>query len=468
MSNFWLDNSEKDCISLHIGDKIKLEEYGITIPSYRYSYKNIKDLYIFTHDKYAIIYTKHCNNHDIPICDIWKYIIKQQTVPGIIYTKYLKFPKDQDIYHAERVFSLPYSPEEIIYIDNTFVIRWNSDHECIFDISSETIVKEDYPVRTMTCSNMLNYGDYQINYIDKSEYVDVFYQNKFKYRLNHNTYQNYRTCTILEIYKSYIIINHKHGLLGVYDIVTGKLLHEIIGETGDEFFMHKYRIQEDSKEYLVLYGFIWAPAYFIAIYDLDLIISNNLDLMISDNSYEPEQYWEKDFSKLEAINIEKTIWFDIDIKTFKTYIKDKQAKELFEKQELLNQRWLFTENNFIRYALSEYKIDSEIIKNDILSLQTCPHITCHGGISGSEFKENAEDIIIKEFNGNIIDFFGNIILHCDNYKTYSEIGLGLKEVNLIFVIHDILKIHIVIPMKKIEGKETYWFPESDNKDYIKI
>ena len=234
-------------------------------------------------------------------------------------------------------------------------------------------------------------------------------------------------------------------------------MHNIVGETGDEFFMQKYRVQEDSKDYLVIYGFIWAPIYFIAIYDLEQMITNS--------EYEPEQYWEKDF-----IDYELNVCFGMNIKTFKTYIEDKRIQKLNAKQDLLNQRWLSLDNNFIRYVLSEYEIDHKI-KNHILDLQTCPKITCHGGNSGNEFLENAECIIVKKFNGNIIDFFASMVTICDNYNRFAENGIHLQEVNLIFMIEEILIIHIVIPMNKLDGKDTYWFPKSCkdiDKNYIKI
>jgi len=188
--------------------------------------------------------------------------------------------------------------------------------------------------------------------------------------------------------------------------------------------------------------------------------------MITNQEYEPEQYWEKDFSDLKYIEQydKPNVCYGMDINTFKSYIKNKHEKDLFEKQELSNQRWLSIENNFIRYLLSEYNVESEI-KNHILELNKCPKITCHGGNSGREFKENAEDIILNKFNGNIIDFIGNLIIG-NNYKEYSE--TLTQEVNLIFLIENILKIHIIIPMKKLECKNTYWFPETFEKAYIKL
>ena len=87
-------------------------------------------------------------------------------------------------------------------------------------------------------------------------------------------------------------------------------------------------------------------------------------------------------------------------------------------------------------------------------LNKCPKITCHGGNSGREFKENAEDIILNKFNGNIIDFIGNLIIG-NNYKEYSE--------TLIFLIEN-----IIIPMKKLEYNNTYSFPETFEKAYIKL
>ena len=222
-NEWWLYKSEEkeNIYKLHIGEKIHLEEAGITIPSFRYLYSNINDLNIYTninYPEYCIVYSK-----SFPILDIWKYIIKNESVPGTCYSKCLKFPKDLNIYHTKRIVSNPYSSAEILYSDNTFIIKWSENYESIFDIQSETFIKHNLPIRALTeleKESIKIYDDYQILYntSKKSEFIDVFYQNIFKYRLHHNTYKRDITCIIIETYNNHIIINDNHGSLGIYNI----------------------------------------------------------------------------------------------------------------------------------------------------------------------------------------------------------------------------------------------------------
>jgi len=324
-------------------------------------------------------------------------------------------------------------------------------------MSSESFINEALPVQKASVYNIENEiiihspcGKYNIKYAKDFEFVYVFNdRDEFIFRLNHNTYKSHYCCNIIEFVKDEIVINDEHSSLGIYDM-QGKLRYNVCGF--DDFYTQKFRVTDDDTDYLVLYGFIWSPVHFMSIYDLNK--------MVVDESYEPDRYWEKDTRDLgvTVTSIDNKVCYGMTPSVFKSFMIDKKNKEVIEKQELLNTRW--TEDNILKIIVNDYPVD-ETIKNKILSSIDCPNITCFGGKSGSEFKEHAENIILKSVNNRkIIDFIARIII-CDDYTKYSSNGTDLKEVNLIFTIDDILKIHIIIPMTKIAQKDTYWFPEND-------
>ena len=457
-NEWWIQGSD-----LHIGDTINLEEDGITMTSFRHSYEKINDLKLFTHEdypEYCLIYSS-----SFPMLDIWKYNIRHDAVPGTSYTKFIKLPL-MDVYHGERIVSCPYSPETIVYQKDCFIINWSNTNQSTFEISSKSFINETLPIRKTSDYNIEDLitlyspcNKFYIKYAKEFEFVDVFNeQDEFLFRLKHNTYKSYYCCNIIEFVNDRILINDEHGSFGIYDM-SGNLCHNICG--GDEFYTNKFRIKEDDgKEYLVVYGFIWSPVNFMSIYDLNK--------MMIDKSYAPDQYWEKDTHDLQYPTefIDNKVCYGMTPTDFKEFMIDKKEKKIIAKQELLNTRW--NEENILKIILNEYHID-ETIKNKILAYKEFPIITCFGGNSGCEFKEHADNLILKKVNENsnkrILDLIARLVFR-DDYEKWSLNGSQLKEVNLIFTIDNILKMHIIIPMIKLENKDAYWFPENDENVII--
>jgi hypothetical protein len=452
-NEWWLEDSE-----LHIGDTIILEDDGITIPSFRHSYETINDLKLFTHEEYCIVYST-----SYPMLDIWKYKVGNGTVAGTTYTKTLKMPA-MDLYHAERIVSRPYTPVEIEYRNNSFIISWSHDHhQSTFDISSECFTNEAFPAKKASDFKIENEiiihspcGKYYIKHSKEvREGVYIFNsQDDFLFDLKHNTYQSHYCCNIIEFVADKIVINDQHASLGIYDL-SGQWCHRIYGD--DEFYTQKFRVKDDDgKEYLVLYGFIWAPVYFMSIYDIEQ--------MVADKSYEPDQYWERDTAGLgnadEDVDVGvagNKVCHGMTPSVFKEFMIQKKENEKIAKRELLNKRW--NEDNMLKAILVSHPID-ETIKSKILSAKECPRITCFGGNSGSEFEEHAENIVLKPVAKSIVDFIAGMIVG-DYYSKKNSIYL--KEVNLIFTVDCILRIHIIIPMTKITDKDSYLFPENDEQ-----
>jgi len=489
------------CSDLHIGNKIKLEDEGIAIPSYRYSYtKKIKGLKLFTHPdhpEYCLVYSTN-----FPIFNIWKYNIKQEAVAGTIYSKFLRFPKI-DVFHINKILDRPYSPVNIECKKGQFIIYWHSDiHDdhSIFEISENRIVYEklpihrnnEYIIESTSDSDESDSDDpgdkdlkmlyspcnnYYIKYAKGFEFVDVFNsQNDFLFRLTHNVYKSYYCCTIIEFVYNRdnelrILINDQHSCLGIYNM-NGDLCFDNC--LGDEFYTHMFRVTENKKEYLVLYGFKWGPINFISIYDLEKLVS--------DEDYEPEQYWEIDTKDLE-LNLndckDNNVCYGMTPDNFMKFMGDKKAKEENIQRELLNKRWL--EENILKLILDEKTlvsfgnhIDQKLKENidQILSYDKCPNITCFGGNSGSEFSYHADDIITKEVNHKkpdkiVIDLMARLVFK-DDYDKWSKNGTDLKEVNFIFTIDKSIKMQVIIPMIKLQDKSTNWFPEHDENVKINI
>jgi hypothetical protein len=447
-NEWWI--SQKN--ALHIGNEIIIDDGNMTIPSFRYSYNEIQNLKIFSdpsYPEYCLVYSS-----SFPILDVWKYTVKNQTIAGTTYKKLISLPSFIDVYHVDRIASRPYSPSHITFQEQ-YIIHWSNNNKSIFDISKESFIDEILPIRNSNDYNIkemktLNYLNYSIKYADEFEYVDVFNNDLFIFRLNHNIYKSHHCCTIIEVVDDRILINDEHSSFGIYDM-SGNLCHYICRE--DEFYTHKFRVTEDDKEYLVVYGFIWAPILFMSIYDLQQ--------MIIDKSYEPDQYWEKDTHDLTEQDRtkykENRVCFGMTPKHFKEYMIEKKNKELIEKQQLLHTRW---NDSILRYILSKY---------NRLDFENCPTVTCVGGNSGFEFTDHADNIILKQINDKnpniIIDTIARMVFG-DNYTNWKKNGTNLKEVNLIFTIDNKLKMQIIIPMVVIPDKKTYWFPDDD--DAVKI
>jgi hypothetical protein len=186
----------------------------------------------------------------------------------------------------------------------------------------------------------------------------------------------------------------------------------------------------------------------------------DIEQMVVDESYEPEQYWERDTAGLEDAEVGvvgNKVCYGMTPSVFKKFMIQKRESEKIAKQELLNKRW--NEDNMLKAILVSHPID-ETIKSKILSSKECPHITCFGGNSGSEFKEHAANIVLKPVAKSIVDFIARMIVG-DYYSKKNSIYL--KEVNLIFTVDCILRIHIIIPMTKITDKDSYLFPENDEQ-----
>jgi hypothetical protein len=307
--------------------------------------------------------------------------------------------------------------------------------------------------------------NYYIKYTKECKLVDIFNnKDEFLFRLDHNTYQSHYCCTIIEfVYNKdnelRILINNEHSVLSIYDM-EGKLCH-IIGSC-DEFYTRKFRVTEDNKEYLVLYGFIWTPINFISIYDLDELINNK--------DYQPDNYWEQDTDDLRLnLNcndfIDNKVCFGMTPSNFKEFMVDKKKKEEIAKKELLNIRW--NEENILKVILIKTRSSLELIDQN-----QAPSITCVGGNSGYDFPFHAENIILKKINYKnpnkiIIDLIARLVFS-DNYEMFSLNGTDLKEVNLIFTINNSFTMQIIIPMVFLPYKERNWFPEDDKDVIIKF
>lgn len=452
INEWWLKDN-----NLHIGDTIKLEEEGITIPSYRHSYKNIPDLTLVNHGEYCVVYST-----SFPMLDIWKYVIGHGAVPGTIYSKSLKLPL-LDIYHAGKIGSRPHIPITIECTSDFITIYWsNQGHKSIFEISSETFLEDELPAQRAS-DYYIEKGlmiqspckTYYAKYAKKYENVYIFNDHdEFLFRLDHNTYKSHYCCNIIEFVNDKIIINDHHSSIGIYDM-TGKLCHKFCG--CDEFYTQKFRVKEDDgKEYLVLYGFIWSPVYFMSIYEIEK--------MISDGSYEPDQYWERDTADLGDAEVDvavlgNKVCYGMSPSAFKAYMIDKKNKVMMAKRELLKKRW--SEDNMLKVILNGCQGVDKTIKQKILSSTECPKITCFGGNSGSEFVDHANNLILKPVSNSIVDFIARILISCYDNVYSKKNGIYLKEVNLIFTVEGMLNIHIIIPMIKIADKDSYLFPEND-------
>jgi hypothetical protein len=362
-----------------------------------------------------------------------------------------------DIYHSEKIGTRPYIPVNIECAEDSFIIYWSHQgHKSKFDLSSETFVDEELPPQKVSDflieeELIVHSPDkkYYAKYAKRYENVYVFNSHdEFLFRLQHNIYKSNYCCNIIEFVNDRILINDHHSSLGIYDM-TGKLCHGICGY--DEFYTQKFRVkEEDGKEYLVLYGFVWSPVYFMSIYDLEQ--------MVNDESYEPDQYWERETAELgDVAVVGNKVCYGMSPSVFKAYMIDKKNKQMMAKRELLNKRWV--EDNMLKVILNGYQ---GVVKHQILSSTECPKITCFGGNSGSEFEEHADNIVLKPVTKGIIDFIARMIISEYDNVYSKKLGIYLKEVNLIFTVADILKIHIIIPMTKIEDKDSYLFPESDD------
>jgi hypothetical protein len=438
---------------LHIGETICMG-----VPSYRYS-ESLEKIRLFTHldhPDYCFVYST-----ELSLFDVWKYKMdNKNTIAGTTGS----FDGAGHIKHIARRRHCPVNIES--FGDN-IILQWNGACQSVFYFANENIIDEfeilDGPKRRFSdvSPHMMTLRSscdkYCIVQRKDSEIFDVFNTETdlFLFGLTHNMYKSSVCCTIVEFAYTAngdlrIFINDEHACIGIYDM-SGNTCHSLCDS--DDFFTKMTRVVDDGKEYLVVYGFIWSPVHFMAIYEIEK--------MVTDASYEPDKYWEGDFEDFEAFNMTPN--------QFKTHMIEKRARAAAELKQRMDNAWTNRTNpNIIRRIFENTEdVNEDVAKyiSNLLAENICPDIVCFGGQSDMEFKEHASRIITNPVNNDkkdaiVIDAIARIIFS-DDYETYAVNGSGLKQSNLIFTFNDILQVNIVIQMVQISD-DSYWFPAHDS------
>jgi hypothetical protein len=494
---WWL--SETGC--LHIGDTIESQDGCCTVSSYRYNYHK-KDLKLVVHQPYCFVYSEK-----FPFLDVWECYKKQDgehPTASISWTKRWSgtLPEDikDKIYNVKKLHHYPY------FVDNIKFpyIVWRNGEKTRYDDTNVTFKrswtefdKTHTSLKYSNCSRYVAaYFESDNNDDNDDEYVDIFdtFEDKWLFRVNHNTYHRYHICKVVEFIENngdiYVLINDEHSVLSLYDM-EGRIYKQF--EDGDDFYTDYYRIIDSEKEWLVFYGFIWSPLPFMKIFDVQEMISND--------EYEPELYT----NYLRIIDKNKNS--DNIVKTSNKVCRFKEEYYTpTEYRDLVRKTDDEIERNYITSLNSLWKNDN--IFKKILRDQTVANIKytstevretvalllteevtnglCIGGNSGCKFRDNLVYMLspiedawndyegeISFVKGNentlIVDAIASTLMY--PYKKYTNIidnyetkGTSLKVVNLIFsLVFDKkeLDMQVKFNMRPTDDTELFHFPDND-------
>lgn len=490
--------------SLHIGETIKSQDGCCTVSSYRYNYHK-KDLKLVVFQPYCFVYSEK-----FPFLDVWECYKKQDDehpTASISWTGRWssRLPEDikDKIYNVKKVHHYPYFVDDIKFpfilwkngektryddIDVSFKRTWNE-----FD-------KTHSSLKYSTCSR------YVAAYFesDKSdddddnddEYVDVFdtIEDKWLFRVNHNTYHRYHICKVVEFIENnghiYVLVNDEHSVLSLYDM-EGAIYKQF--DDGDDFYTDYHRVIDNDKELLVFYGFIWSPFPFMKIFDVKQMIIND--------EYEPELYTkylqiiDKNENSDDIVNTSnKVCRFKEDYYTPTEY-RDlvKRTEDEVQMNYITKLNGLWKNDNIFKKVLNNQtvaniKYKSTDVKEKVADLlnKQVTNGSCIGGNSGCKFSDNLlymlspfedvwsdyeGDISFVKGNENtlIVDAIASTIMY--PYKKYVNIinnydtkGTSLKVVNLIFSLvfdEKELEIRVKFNMRPTDDAELFHFPDDD-------
>ncbi len=497
-NEWWLS----DHGDLHIGDTIKSQDGHCTVSSLRYEY-HTKDLELVVHQPYCFVYSKK-----FPFLDVWECYKNdggtEYPTASISWTGRFtgQIPEDikDKIYNVKKVYDYPYFVD---HIDFPYII-WKNGDKTFYN--NENIKQE----RTWTEFDKTNISTkyskcsrYVATYFDRdnkeedNEYVDVFdvIEDKWLFRVNHNTYKSHYICKVVEFIENngdvYLLINDEHSLLSLYDM-NGKVFKTFEGR--DDFYTRYYRVIDNNKEWLVFYGFIWSPVYFMKMFDVEQMM--NVD------EYEPEEYakYLKNIHKIGEVVSNKVCIFNDEYYApteYRDLVKRTEAEIQAKYIAKLKKLWKNDNNVFKKILRNETNCDVsfkniddqerivKLIEKDITNAK------CIGGNSGGDFSEHLEcmltssitdlwnddyektpDFIKGQDDTIIVDTIASTLYH--SYKKYTNIiskykdnGTTLTEVNLIFsFVFDEpteLVVQIKFDMIPTDKPHMYYYPDNDNK-----
>jgi hypothetical protein len=288
---------------------------------------------------------------------------------------------------------------------------------------------------------------------------------------------------------TYVLINDEHSVLSLYDM-NGNIYKQF--DDCDDFYTKYFKVVDNDKEWLVFYGFIWSPLYFMKIFDVE-------QMMIVEE-YEPEVYvkYLKNIHKIEEVVSNKVCIFNDEYYTPTEY-RDlvKRTEDEIELKYVTKLKGLWSnDNNVFKKILREETKANIIYKNTDLKDKVFELIQkeftnadCVGGNSGSNFRENLEYMLTSSINDLwnddydkvpdfikgkddtiIVDTIASTLYypykkHTNIINNYKNNGTALKAVNLVFSFvfdNTELVIQIKFDMIPTDKPNLFFYPDKDD------
>ena len=196
-------------------------------------------------------------------------------------------------------FELDIDDENICYIYSTsspLVDVWkkySSDESEEWDIKNEISYTTPESIDPTIQSELLRFTtitnqEYTAVYNNKLPCVDVLKGGEFLFRIMHNEYHNDNMCRVVEFIENkhhglLLLINDYHNCLSFYDMEKNMVKRY---QGIDDFYTEYYRVQENNRDLLVIYGFYWSPVTFMKIMDIEK--------MLDTDGYKGGEYFPKD------------------------------------------------------------------------------------------------------------------------------------------------------------------------------
>ena len=190
-------------------------------------------------------------------------------------------------------FELDIDDENICYIYSTsspLVDVWRKDSvERVISYTAPEIVDSKFQTESIDIKfTTITYQEYTAVYNNKLPCVDVFKGGVFLFRIMHNEYHNDNMCRVVEFVENkdhglLVLINDYHNCLSFYDMEKNMVKRY---QGIDDFYTEYYRVQENNRDLLVVYGFYWTPITFLKIMDIDK--------MLDTDGYKSFEYFPKD------------------------------------------------------------------------------------------------------------------------------------------------------------------------------
>lgn len=496
-NEWWLSENG----NLHIGEDIKSHDGCCTVSSLRYEYHK-NDLELVVHQPYCFVYSKQ-----FPFLDIWECYKNNDNneYPTASISWIGRFtgqvPEDLKdiIYNVKKFHHYPFFIDRIEF---PYIVWKNGDKTLYDDIDVKQertwteFDKTNISTKKSKCSRyVVAYFEDDEEEDNEQEYVDIFdvIEDKWLFRVNHNTYKRYDICKIIEFIeqngKTYVLINDEHSVLSLYDM-NGNLYKQF--DDCDDFYTKYFKVVDNEKEWLVFYGFIWSPLYFMKIFDVE-------QMMIVEE-YEPELYvkYLENIHKINEVTSNKVCIFNDEYYTpteYRDLVKSTEDEIELKYVTKLNDLWSNDNNVFKKILREETKANiiykNADLKDEVFKLmkKEFTNADCVGGNSGSNFREHLEYMLTSSINDLwnddydkvpdfiqgkddtiIVDTIASTLYH--PYKKHTNIvhnykknGTLLSVVNLVFsFVFDKteLVINVKFDMIPTEKPNLFYYPDKDD------